>query len=115
MTKQEQYKLRFNKIGYDANKTYYRCNMVETNQESLALSELLNNIGNYPDGLLDEIHSAQNGQYFDEIYSFDMALGDFGLKIIPPNAVVEQMGYSYTMSLLDLKLLLEEWTDFIEQ
>lgn len=114
MTKQEQYKLSFNKVSYDGNKYYHRCKMVQTNQESLALSELLNNIGNYPDGLLDEIESAENGQYFDEIYSFDMAPGDFDLKIIPPNAIIEQMGYSYTISLADLKLLLEEWIDFIE-
>lgn len=109
----QQYKLNFIKISYEGNKVYYRCNMIQTNQESLALSELLNYIGKYPEGLIDEIDSAQSEEYFDEIYSFDTAPGDFGLKIILPNAIIEQMGYSYTISLIDLKELLEEWRDYL--
>lgn len=113
MAKQEQYKLNFIKINYEGNKVYHRCNMIQTNQESLALSELLNYIGKYPEGLIDEIDNAQSGQDFDEIYSFDTAPGDFGLKILPPNAIIEQMGYSYTISLIDLKELLEEWRYYL--
>jgi len=114
MTKQEQYKLKFRKIISDSSSPDYYCEMVQTNDESLALSELLSIIGNESsESLLEEINNAINEEDFDENYLFDTAPGDFYLTLLPPNAVIAQMGYKYTIPLKDLKQLLEEWIAFI--
>ena len=114
MTKQEQYKLKFRKRVSDSSSPYYYCGMVQTNDESLALSELLSIIKNKSaESLLEEINNAINEEDFDEYYLFDTAPGDFDLTLLPPNAVIAQMGYKYTIPLKDLKQLLEEWIAFI--
>lgn len=62
-------------------------------------------------GLLEEINLALNGNYFEEIYRPDGSSVD-KIEITPPNAIINE---SFTISLIELKLLLEEWITYINK
>lgn len=112
MTKREQYKLNFEKLKID--NSYYRYGCVSSNTTingSPQLANLLDVLSDRePDGLLEEVNLALTGGDYEEYYSPDMSSVD-NIKITPPNAVINN---SFTISLIDLKKLLQEWIAFIE-
>jgi len=112
MTKREQYNLNFEKLKI--NGSYFRFGCSSYNaliHGSLQLSSLLDVLSNRePDGLLEEVNLALSGQCFEDIYRPDGSSID-KVEIFPPNAIVND---SFTISLIDLKELLEEWISFVE-
>lgn len=62
-------------------------------------------------GLLDEINLALNGNFFEEIYRPDGSSVD-KIEITPPNAIINE---NFTISLIELKELLEEWIGFVNK
>lgn len=113
MSKREQYKLNFEKLKLD--NSYYRYGSSSSDNSingSLVLANLLDVLSDRePNGLLEEIELALNSGDFEEVYRPDGSSAD-KIEIIPPNAIINE---SFTIALVDLKILLQEWIEFIEQ
>lgn len=110
MTKKEQYALSFIKISDNLGDMYI-CTGKENVQGSLQLASLLRSVSDKePDGLLEEVALAIAGGDYEEYYSPDGSAVDT-IKIVPPNAIYNDY---YTVILIELKQLLQEWISFIE-
>ena len=83
----------------------------ENVQDSLQLASLLRSVSDKePDGLLEEVALAIAGGDYEEYYSPYGSAVDT-IKIVPPNAIYNDY---YTVTLIELKQLLQEWISFIE-
>lgn len=108
MTKAEEYCLKFVKVRNENNKIRYRCIQLEVTNDSKYLCRLIENLSNESHlNLYEEVTNAINGLQYDEDFLFDVATEE--LLINPPNALFDN---EYTISLENLKELLEEWITF---
>lgn len=112
MTKQELYKLNFEKLNIKDWGIRYGCTSYSNNVTgSSQLASLLDTLSDRePDYLLEEINLALSGGDYEEYYSPDMS-GVESVRISPPNAIIND---DFSISLIDLKELLEEWIEFVE-
>lgn len=112
MSRRQEYNLNFNKVNSSVFSPLFICIGNENTAGSLELASLLRSISDKEsDGLLEEVNLALTGGDYEEYYSPDGSAVDT-IKITPPNAIYNDY---YTISLFDLKELLEEWIDFINQ
>lgn len=110
MTKKEQYSLKFVKIKDSVNSDTYLCQGDFSVQGSLKLAHLLSILSNRePQYLLEEVNLALSNGDFEEYYLPDASVTDV-IRIVPPNIIVN----GFTITLLNLKQLLQEWIAFIE-
>ena len=113
MNKREQYNLRFEKLDIPDWGIKYFCSEMQSSNDAFHLSDLLNHVSNRePEDLLEETDNVLNGSFFEKYYVPDGALFTSGVTIVPPKAVINE---AYEISLLELKALLEEWIDFVNQ
>lgn len=112
MTKRELYRLNFQKLNIQNWGIRFTCTSFSPSTSgSPQLAMLLDVLSDRePDSLLEEIESALNGDDFEEIYRPDSSTVD-KIEIIPPNAIINE---SFTISLTELKALLEEWIEFVD-
>lgn len=112
MTIKEQYKLIFSKMKMEGFSDSFMCTGSSYVNGSLQLATLLRALSDKePDGLLEEVNLALTGGDYEEYYSIDMSSVDT-IRMIPPNAIINN---SFSISLIDLKQILEEWIYFINQ
>ena len=109
MTKREQYGLSFinwvNPIDKTVNKVCKREN-VNTYSELQIISRLsIHEI----QSLLQNIQNAIKGEYYEEIYSSERT-DDTSVEIHPPNVIINEI---YSIPLIDIRDLLQEWLAFI--
>lgn len=113
MKKSEQYRLWFSKSQASDGRVRYSCYpaiRTTTSDESYYLAGLLDLLSDSePKYLLEEIENALNNKYFEEYYSLDHSGPDDSIQILPPNVILNN---SFSISLIELKLLLEEWILF---
>lgn len=62
------------------------------------------------EALLSEIEQAIVGGYYEDYFNSDGTSAD-EIRIIPPNIIINQV---CTVSLVDMKALLNEWLNFID-
>lgn len=117
MSIKDQYHLSFSKIrSTEDNSIFYSCDGNNEIQGSIVLSELLQSISDKEsDTLLEEVEHAISGTNDEEDYLLDQDSSTW-VEFNSPNAIIYGGGglYSFTMTLLNLKQLLEEWIVFIQ-
>ncbi len=108
MVIKEKYSLSFQKINWDSRIRYSCFSANNSINGSPQLANLLDVLSDRePDGLLEEVNLALiGGDYEPDMSSVDT------IRITPPNAIIND---SYTISLIELKQLLEEWIEFVKQ
>lgn len=109
MTKGEQYKLGFTKSHISGWGILYHCTQTEVTNDSIYLARLLNTLSNHAEPLLEDVETALTGTPEDEYYTFNVSSVDDSVRFLPPNAIING---DYTISLVNLKALLEEWIAF---
>ncbi|HEV7348619.1 hypothetical protein [Telluribacter sp.] len=107
-----QYNLEFGKIKHN-NWVEYRC--YTNNIAYRRLAEKLRIM--HPvecEGLIEDIELAESQQYFEEYFSLNRsgASDDEEIKIDPPNIIIDKV---LSIPFNDMKLLLQEWLDFIRK
>jgi len=108
----KKYGLQFEKIT-DKEFDYisYSCSPTPSIPGSGFLALLLDMVSDEePEFLLEEIDAALNEKEFEEYYFPNNAQGNNGVHISPPNAIIKE---AFALPLTELKILLEEWIDFI--
>lgn len=110
MTKSEQYGLTFSKQKTTGFSAMYNCGGSDSIAGSLILANMLEVLSDREsDGFLEEVDLAISNGDFIDVYRPDSSSVDV-FELIPPNAVING---SFTIALIDLKELLEEWIDYI--
>ncbi len=116
MEVKDQYELFFSKIrDNDSGNIFYSCEGNNLVEGSICLSLLLTSIANIEaETLLQEINTAIGNVDFEEDYLLDFD-SSIWLDFNPPEVRINYTGglSSYTMTLISLQQLLEEWIDFI--
>jgi hypothetical protein len=111
MTKREQYKLSFDKMNIPNWGVRYTCTQTQVTDDSIYLSQLLDLLSvRQADEFLYELNNALSGAYFEEYFSFNASSIDYSVRIMPPNVVING---TYSITLNNLKELVEEWVQFI--
>lgn len=116
MTKREQYGLRFYKITSPGDQDFLACNFNHSIDGSVGLGLLLESLSDTePTNLLEEVISAINNAQYEEDYILDFN-SSIWIEFLPPNARIHYMGglHHYDIPLINFRLLLEEWIDFIQ-
>jgi len=110
MTKQEQYKLKFEKINTPIKRVMCTCRQMQVTNDSIYLCRLLDDISDKsPQYLLNEINNALINGSYEEYFEPDGSLES--VRINPPNAIVNE---NYKITLTDLRELLIEWITFCD-
>ena len=114
MSVKKQHDLHFGKLKVKGFSDHYSCRCgTSTLLEGHRLAEILTALDiDETLGLVEEMDNAMTGEgYYEENFTFDAHSSDW-VDIIPPNVIISDM---YTMRLLDLKELLEEWIKFMQK
>jgi len=111
MTIKQQYDIKFHKQTSKGFSDYYYSHGNDSILGSLELSELLRAVSNdEAELMLEEINEIINtGFSYEESYSFNNS--PISVDFNPPNVTING---TYTLPLLDLKQLLEEWIAFTQ-
>lgn len=112
MTKREYYNLEFQKINAPGFSSRYFCGVKESTIANNYISTLLSDLGRKESPyVLAEIENALNSKYYEQYYTLDGSMGNNGLQILPPNALIHN---EFEICLLELKEILEEWIEYIK-
>ncbi|MFT5823142.1 MAG: hypothetical protein ACI8ZM_004402 [Crocinitomix sp.] len=106
------YKLNFGKIVSQGHSDFYVCNWSNEIEGSLELGELLQTLADEESQFfLEELNIVIVGEEHEAYYSLDQAIHVW-VDFSPPNAVISD---TFTISLIDLKELIEDWIAFVKQ
>lgn len=107
------YNLRFSKTTGYYGATMYFCDWDLTIPGSLELGTLLQGLSDRePDLFLEDLNFALSGGGYEEDYHLD-GVSSIHVNFLPPNAQLITPYSTYSISLLDLKELLEDWIAFV--
>lgn len=109
MTKREKYGLDFSKWVNPVDKTVKK---VCRREKLSTYSELqiIDRLSIFEiQSLLQSIQNADNGDYYEEIYSSER-IDDESVEIHPPNIIINEI---CIIPLIDMRDLLQEWITFI--
>lgn len=113
MTKQEEYQLKFERFKDSDGDMHFWCEHLGSSSLYEFYANFLINIDfSLSTHIIQEIQSAQNGQYFEPFQGPDSLVDEDEIEISPPNIILNNGEWSVSMN--DFKELLEEWKDFVK-
>lgn len=112
MTKHEEYYVKFKK--HYGKRVSFSAEQIKVTSDSFHIAHLLNCIDNEieSEALLYEIIAALNGQPYDSEFLIDGSFAYNDCTIVPPNALLGNDEYPFLLT--ELKLILEEWLNFLK-
>lgn len=114
MSKRQEYGLQFSKeLKRDIIR--FKCHYIGKNPLLISLAFKLTIMHKIEcKGLIEEIINAENGEYYEQYFALDCdaASDNDCIEIAPPNVIIDN---ELTISFTDMKLLLQEYIDFMER
>lgn len=113
MSRREEFNLVFSRVlTPQGNSSFYCDSILTSDNKSLVFASVLSGYDEvYSEYLIENIDLALAGEQFEMFHQPDSLSDNFQIIINPPNVIVSSNNYS--ISLQDMKGLLQEWLAFI--